>query len=102
MKLDVIRYLYYYEVPTVIFCQDDRQNNFIFCLFHEDPYEYIGKKVDLEDLSLFFEGQIDLKPIYENRQTNFYLGKYDHEGEFSATLYRGPYGEDLLPDDGPR
>lgn len=100
MKLDVVRYLYYYEVPTVIFCQDNRQQNFIFTLFHEDPYEYIGKKVDVEDLSLFFEGELDLKPIYENRQTNFYLGKYDSEGEFSATLYRGPYSEDLLPDDG--
>ncbi|GAB4020515.1 HsdR family type I site-specific deoxyribonuclease [Spirosoma migulaei] len=100
MKLDVVRYLYYYEVPTVIFCQDDRRHNFIFCLFTEEPYTYIGKKVSLEELSLFFEGTMDLKPIYENQQTNFYLGKYDPEGEFSATLYRGPYGEDLLPDDG--
>ncbi len=100
MKLDVVRYLYYYEVPTVIFCQDNRQNNFIFCLFTEEPYTYIGKKVSLEDLSLFFEGTMDLKPIYEDQQTNFYLGQYQADGEFSADLYRGPYGDDLLPDDG--
>lgn len=100
MKLDVVRYLYYYEVPTVMFCQDNRQSNFIFCLYNEEPYEYIGKKVSLEDLSRFFEGQMDLKPIYEDQQTNFYLGRYQADGEFYADLYRGDYGDHLLPDDG--
>ncbi len=100
MKLDVVRYLYYYEVPTVMFCQDDRQNNFVFCLFTEDPYEYIGKRVALEDLIRFFDGTMDLKPIYEDQQTNFYLGRYQSDGEFYADTYRGAYGDNLLPDDG--
>ncbi len=100
MKLEVIKYLYYYEVPTVIFCQDERQNNFIFILLNDETYEYIGKKINVEDLSLFLEGQMDLKPIYENRETNFYIGKYNKEGGFDSNLYKGDYSEDLLPDDG--
>jgi type I restriction enzyme R subunit len=100
MKLEVIKYLYYYEVPTVIYCQDERENNFIFILLSEDTYEYIGKKVNVEDISLFLEGQMDLKPIYENRETNLYIGKYDKEGDFNAMLYQGVYSDDLLPDDG--
>ena len=100
MKLHVLKYLYYYEVPTVIFCQDDRQNNFIFILLNDETYEYIGKRVNVEDVSLFFEGKMDLKPIYENRETNFYIGKYDKTSDFHATLYKGEYSDDLLPDDG--
>lgn len=99
MKLAYIKILYYYEVPTVIFCQDDRQNNFIFILMNDETYEYIGKKVNVEDVCLFLEGKRDLKPIYENRDTNLYTGKYK-KNEFYATLYQGPYSEDLLPADG--
>ncbi|SDP94803.1 type I restriction enzyme, R subunit [Mucilaginibacter sp. OK268] len=100
MKLEVIKYLYYYEVPTVIFCQDERQNNFIFILLSDETYEYIGKKVNVEDVSLFLEGKMDLKPIYQNRETNLYIGKYNETGEFNARLYLGEYSDDLLPDDG--
>lgn len=99
MKLAYVKILYYYEVPTVIFCQDDRQNNFIFILMNDETYEYIGKKVNVEDVSLFLEGKMDLKPIYENRDTNLYTGKYK-KNEFYATLYQGKYSEDLLPADG--
>jgi type I restriction enzyme, R subunit len=100
MKLEVLKYLYYYEVPTVIFCQDERLNNFIFILLSDETYEYIGKKVSVEDISLFFEGKIDLKPIYENRDTNLYIGKYRKGGEFHANLYLGEYSEALLPEEG--
>ncbi len=87
MKLAYIKILYYYEVPTLIFCQDERQNNYIFALLDDETFEYIGKKVSVEDVSLFLEGQMDLKPIYENRETNFYLGKYKRN-EFYAELYQ--------------
>lgn len=96
MKLEIIKYLYYYEVPTVMFCQDERANNFIFILMNDETYEYIGKKVNVEDVSLFFEGSMDLLPIYENRSTNFYIGKFKKD-EFYAHLYTGPYGEHILP-----
>lgn len=96
MKLKIIKYLYYYEVPTVMFCQDERANNFIFILMNDETYEYIGKKVNVEDVSLFFEGSMDLLPIYENRSTNFYIGKFKKD-EFYAHLYAGPYGEHILP-----
>lgn len=99
MKLEIIKYLYYYEVPTVMFCQDERQNNFIFILMNDETYEYIGKKVNVEDVSFFFEGSMDLRPIYENRETNFYIGKFK-KSEFYAHLYTGAYSEDILPANG--
>jgi type I restriction enzyme R subunit len=66
---------------------------------NDETYEYIGKKVNVEDVCLFLEGKMDLKPIYENRDTNLYTGKYK-KNEFYATLYQGQYSEDLLPADG--
>jgi type I restriction enzyme R subunit len=99
MKLVYIKILYYYEVPTLIFCQDERQSNYLFALLDDETFEYIGKKVSVEDVSLFLEGQMDLKPIYENQETNFYLGKY-RKNEFYADLYQGAFSDDLLPDDG--
>lgn len=99
MKLDYVKILYYYEVPTVMFCQDERQNNFIFILLNDETYDYIGKKVNVEDVSLFLEGKMDLKPIYENRDTNLYMGKWKGN-EFFANLYLGEYSDALLPDDG--
>lgn len=99
MKLAYIKILYYYEVPTLIFCQDERQGNYIFALLNDETFEYIGKKVSVEDVAMFLEGQMDLKPIYEDRKTNFYLGKYK-KNEFYAEVYRGEYTDDLLPDEG--
>lgn len=99
MKLVYIKILYYYEVPTLIFCQDERQSNYLFALLDDETFEYIGKKVSVEDVSLFLEGQMDLKPIYENLETNFYLGKYIRN-EFYANLYQDVFSDDLLPDDG--
>lgn len=99
MKLDYVKILYYYEVPTVMFCQDERQNNFIFILLNDETYEYIGKKVNVEDVCLFLEGKMDLKPIYENRDTNLYMGKWKKH-EFFANLYHGEYSDALLPDVG--
>lgn len=99
MKLDYVKILYYYEVPTVMFCQDERQNNFIFILLNDETYEYIGKKVNVEDVCLFLEGKMDLKPIYENRDTNLYIGKWKKH-EFFANLYQGEYSDALLPDNG--
>lgn len=99
MLLPYVKILYYYEVPTVMFCQDERQNNFIFILLNDETYEYIGKKVNVEDVCLFLEGKMDLKPIYENRDTNLYMGKWKKH-EFFANLYQGEYSDALLPDDG--
>ncbi|WP_321282336.1 hypothetical protein [Marinifilum fragile] len=69
-------------------------------MLDEEDLKYIGKKVNAEDVSLFLEGQMDLKPIYENRETNFYIGTFTENSEFIAALYQGKYSEDLLPDDG--
>ena len=49
MKLVYIKILYYYEVPTLIFCQDERQSNYLFALLDDETFEYIGKKVSVEE-----------------------------------------------------
>src|SRR5690606_11198559 len=48
---------------------------------------------------LFLEGKMDLKPIYKNRDTNLYMGKWKGN-EFFANLYLGEYSDALLPDEG--
>lgn len=97
MKLAVVKYLYYYEVPTLIFCQNEEKDNFLFCLFTEEPCQYIGKKVALKDICAFLEGTTDLRPIYEDQKTAYYLCQYQPGGEFMAKVYRGAIGENLLP-----
>ena len=96
MKTSYIKILFYYEIPTLIFCQDEVQNNYFFALLDEESFEYIGKKASIENSLLFLEGNIDLKSIYEDKDLNFYLGKYK-KNEFHFDLYQGEFKEDFLP-----
>lgn len=99
MKFLNIKILYYYEIPTVFFCQDDMQNNYIFCLFNEEEYQYIGKCISTIDAIKFLQGEKDLKSIYLESKSKYYLGKYD-KNEFYADVYSGDESDDLLPADG--
>lgn len=99
MKVTNIKILYYYEVPTVFFCQDDMQNNYIFCLFNEEKYQYIGKCISTIDAIKFLQGKTDLKSIYLNSKSKYYLGKYN-KNVFYAEIYSGDESDDLLPADG--
>lgn len=99
MKVTNIKILYYYEIPTVFFCQDDMQNNYIFCLFNEEEYQYIGKCVSTKDAIKFLQGGIDLMSIYLNSKSKYYIGKYK-KNEFYADVYSGDESDDLLPADG--
>lgn len=99
MKFFNIKILYFYEIPTVFFCQDDMQNNYIFCLFNEEEYQYIGKCISTIDAIKFLQGEKDLKSIYLNSKSKYYIGKYK-KNEFYADVYSGDESDDLLPADG--
>ena len=99
MKIKNIKILYYYEVPTLLFCQDEMQNNYFFALFNEEKYQYIGKCVSIKDAIKFLQGEKDLKSIYLNSKSKYYLGYYN-KNEFYADVYSGDESDDLLPADG--
>ena len=100
MKLINIKILYYYDIPTLLFCQDEMQNNYFFALFNDDTYQYIGKCVSTKDAIKFLQGRIDLKSIYLQSESKYYLGKYN-KSEFHAEIYNGDdESDDLLPADG--
>ena len=48
MNLKVVKQLYYYEIPTLLICEDEKQFNYLFVLLDEETEEYIGHKVDAE------------------------------------------------------
>lgn len=99
MKLINIKILYYYDIPTLLFCQDEMQNNYFFALFNDDTYQYIGKCVSTKDAIKFLQGEKDLKSIYLNSKSKYYIGKYK-KNEFYADVYSGDESDDLLPADG--
>lgn len=94
-----IKILYYYEIPTLIFCQDTNCNNYIFGILNEENYEYIGKKISLNDAILFLSGAIELRPIFEKNPNDFYLGKYN-KSHFKIVSHETLFKEDYLPEKG--
>lgn len=100
MNLKIVKILYYYEIPTLVLCQDSWQNNFLFVLLDEEKSQYIGKKVSVEDTTTFLLGMIDLKDLYETSRSNYYLGTLNDANYFNAELYMGNVSEDMLPEEG--
>lgn len=100
MNLKVVKQLYYYEIPTLILCHDDWQNNFLFVLLDEDECKYIGKKTSVEDTTTFLLGMIDLKDLYTTSQSNYYIGHFHDNEYFNAELYTGLVDDDMLPEEG--
>lgn len=92
-----IKILYYYEIPTLIFCQDIDCNNYIFGILDDEKYEYVGKKINLHDAILFLNGEIELRPIFEKKPDSFYLGKYN-KNEFQIVSHETLSKEDYLPE----
>ncbi len=100
MKLSVKKVLYYYDMPTLMLCEDEGQGNFLFVLLDEDEESYIGKKIAAEDAVEFLEGKIDLKPLFETKSTNFYRSKFDAAGALDAEIIREAIHEDMMPEEG--
>jgi len=100
MNLKVIKQLYYYEIPTLILCEDDWHNNFLFVLLNEDKQTYIGKKVSAEETSFFLLGKMDLLTLFETSQSNYYVGAFIDENNFNAHIFTGNVSEEMLPEKG--
>lgn len=100
MKLTVKKELYYFDVPTLIFCEDERASNFIFVLLDDEKQTYIGKKVNVEDSSFFLSGSIDLRTAYETSGSSYLIGSLKSSKILEAEVYRGIVTEEMLPAEG--
>src|SRR5258708_2180135 len=100
MKLTVKKDLYYFDVPTLVFCEDERENNFIFVLLDDEKLTYIGKKVNMEDSSLFLTGSKDLRTVYETSGSSYLIGAFKSSKTMEADVYRGVVTEEMLPAEG--
>ncbi len=100
MKLTVKKELYYFDIPTLIFCEDERENNFIFVLLDDEKQTYIGKKVNAEDSGLFLTGKLDLRTLYETSGSRYLIGVCKSSKLFEAEVYSGMVTEEMLPAEG--
>jgi type I restriction enzyme, R subunit len=100
MKLRIKKELYYFDVPTLVFCEDARENNFIFVLLDDEKLTYIGKKVNVEDSSLFLAGSMDLRTVYETSRSSYMIGALKSSKTIEAEVYRGTITEEMLPANG--
>ncbi len=100
MKLSIKKELYYFDVPTLIFCEDERESNFIFVLLDDEKLTYIGKKVNVEDLSFFLSGSMDLRTAYETSGSSYLIGALKSPKTMEAEVYRGIVTEEMLPAEG--
>lgn len=100
MKLKIKKHLYYYEIPTLILCEDAWQSSFLFVLLDDEKCLYIGKKVSAEDTIGFLLGEVDLKNLLETNKSNYLIGQFEDDQNFKATIYNKKTDESMLPDDG--
>ena len=100
MNLKVIKYLYYYEVPTLILCRDEWQSNFLFVLLDDEKLLYIGKKVNAEETIFFLNGEKDLRALFETSASNYYIGIFENGQTFTADICTGIINDDMLPAEG--
>lgn len=100
MKLIIKKELYYFDLPTLVFCEDERENNFIFVLLDEDKLTYIGKKIPVEESGLFLSGSMDLRTAYETSGSSYMIAELKSAKVLEAEVYRGIVSEEMLPADG--
>jgi type I restriction enzyme R subunit len=100
MKLTIKKELYYFDVPTLVFAEDERENNFIFVLLDDEKLTYIGKKVNVDESSSFLTGSMDLKTVYEMSGSSYMIGALKSSKTLEAEVYRGIVSEEMLPAEG--
>lgn len=100
MELHVKKILYYYEIPTLIHCEDDRENNFIFVLLNEEKLEFIGKRVSVQDLSFFLNGSMDLLSLFEATTSKYFTGHLKSWEFLDAEVFNKWVVDDMLPANG--
>ena len=100
MNLRVVKQLYYYEIPTLLICEDEKQFNYLFVLLDEDTEEYIGHKVDAEQSGLFLTGELDLRTVFNDKISRFLKGSFINQNELTVEDYTGIVSDDIFPDPG--
>lgn len=100
MKLKVVKQLYYYEIPTLLICEDSKRYNYLFVLLDEETEEYIGMKVDVEQTASFLTGEIDLRTVFVSKISHHLIGILTNAKELHAEKYKGAINEEILPASG--
>jgi type I restriction enzyme, R subunit len=100
MKLYIKKELYYFDMPTLVFCEDERENNYIFVLLDDEKLIYIGKRVDVADLTAFLTGSKDLLSIYQESVAPYMIGELKSSKILEVDIYRRDVTEDMLPSEG--
>ena len=100
MKLTIKKELYYFDVPTLIFCEDERENNFIFVLLDDEKLTFIGKKINAEDSGLCLNGKMDLRTVYETSSSRYFIGVLKTSKSLEAEIFSGEVTEEMLPAEG--
>lgn len=100
MNLKVVKQLYYYEIPTLLICEDQKQFNYLFVLLDEETEEYIGHKVDAEHSGKFLSGELDLRTVFNDKISRFLKGSFVNQNELEVEDYTGVVSDDLFPDPG--
>lgn len=100
MNLKVVKQLYYYEIPTLLICEDEKQFNYLFVLLDEETEEYIGHKVDAEHSGKFLSGELDLRTVFNDKISRFLKGSFINQNELEVEDYTGVVSDDIFPDPG--
>ncbi len=100
MNLKVVKQLYYYEIPTLLICEDEKQFNYLFVLLDEETEEYIGHKVDAENSGKFLSGELDLRTVFNDKISRFLKGSFVNQNELEVEDYTGVVSDDIFPDPG--
>lgn len=100
MNLKVVKQLYYYEIPTLLICEDEKQFNYLFVLLDEETEEYIGHKVDAEHSGKFLSGELDLRTVFNDKISRFLKGSFVNQNELEVEDYTGVVSDDIFPDPG--
>lgn len=100
MILQIIKYLYFYEVPTLIHCRDAAAGgDYFFVLADEEKQLYTGKRVTAKQSSTLLGGTVDLKTVFEQSPFEYLRGRFNESGTFEADTLEKPVSEDHLPAD---
>lgn len=97
MKLTVIKKLYYYDIPTLLICEDESQYHYLFVLLDEEEQNYIGIKTNSEEAGNFLSSKVDLRTLFESIKSNYFIGTFKNNTDFNADVYNGEVNEDILP-----
>lgn len=105
IKPETIKYLYYYELPTLLSFQagtaaEDKTNYWFFVLVNEEAMNYVGKEVATADSLRFLSGEIDLLTLFERSSAPYHYACFDRNGDFCVSSNKALVSDQELPASG--